>query len=697
MKGTLSSLKALLLLMLFSIVGVAAQADTYTYTLAKSDFSTSSLSHTDGNNVTWTFSNLNYVGNVDSNKGLQLSSSNKTGGQFTLSTSSISGTITKVTINASIGSKGSTTVALSVGGTTWGETVNPTTTATDYTFEGSGSGEILFSFNNTAKAFYIKSITVEYTAGGEGALSAPTFSESAKTFNETFDVSISAADGASIYYTTDGTDPKESDTKQTYSSAITIPYATTTLKAYAEQDGTQSDVASATYTFEPATPVISEGSKQFSEAFTVTLTSATSKADIYYTTDESTPKTSTTRVKYTEPITISATTTLKACAIVSDDYKSDVAEATYTYYDASSVKSYTYTKVTSTDDLVAGGSYLIVNESANKALGAQNSNNRAAADVTISENSITLLSTGLTANGGTVAELLLGTGSQDDTYTFYDAAESGYLYAASSSSNHLKAQSTADTNSDATIAIADGDATITFKGSNSRNVVKYNTNSTIFSCYASGQQGVQLYRRNEGSFEITSVGYATLYTEDAFVMPAGVQGGIITAKDDNNTLTIDYRYTEGKTVPAKTALLLKGDAATYIYAITTSTEEAPAENKLHGTTTDATTSVENATAYYKLSHNASGENLGFYWGADNGGAFTNKAGRAYLALNATGGLLASGFSFDSLEQTTGISALAPATPAAAPAATFDLNGRRVNANSRLSKGVYIVNGKKVIK
>jgi len=74
-------------------------------------------------------------------------------------------------------------------------------------------------------------------------------------------------------------------------------------------------------------PTFSLESGDYDEAQTVTISCATSGAKIYYTTDGTTPTSSST--EYTGPITISTTTTLKAIAYVGDE-KSSIASATYT-------------------------------------------------------------------------------------------------------------------------------------------------------------------------------------------------------------------------------------------------------------------------------------------------------------------------------------------------------------------------------
>jgi hypothetical protein len=68
------------------------------------------------------------------------------------------------------------------------------------------------------------------------------------TTNDTITLS-SATDGADIYYTTDGSDPKTSGTKQTYTDPFSLSEGTVTLKAIAVMEGrTDSDILEAEYT-----------------------------------------------------------------------------------------------------------------------------------------------------------------------------------------------------------------------------------------------------------------------------------------------------------------------------------------------------------------------------------------------------------------------------------------------------------------
>lgn len=146
----------------------------------------------------------------------------------------------------------------------------------------------------------------------------------------------------------------------------------------------------------------------------------------------------------------------------------------------------TATLVTAVSELSVGDKVVIAAKDSAVALSTtQNSNNRGQAAITKGDGTATL-------NDG-VQQLTLEAGTSDGTYAFNTG--SGYLYAASSSKNYLKTEIPMSANSSWKITIAtDGTATITAQGSNTRNLLKYNNSSKLFSCYASGQQAVCLYK-----------------------------------------------------------------------------------------------------------------------------------------------------------------------------------------------------------
>lgn len=83
-----------------------------------------------------------------------------------------------------------------------------------------------------------------------------------------------------------------------------------------------------------ATPTFSPAPGSYTSSVNVTLSDTTSGATIYYTTDGSNPTTSS--PKYSSPIALSATTTIKAMAAASGFNNSSVAAGTYTINSGSS-------------------------------------------------------------------------------------------------------------------------------------------------------------------------------------------------------------------------------------------------------------------------------------------------------------------------------------------------------------------------
>jgi uncharacterized repeat protein (TIGR03803 family) len=171
----------------------------------------------------------------------------------------------------------------------------------------------------------------EFTATPVVSVAAtPTFSPVAGTYSSSQSVHIAdATSGAAIYYTTDGTTPTTSSNK--YAAAISVA-ANETIKAMAVASGyTNSGVASATYTINVsmvATPTFSPAAGTYTSAQSVTINDSTSGATIYYTTNGTTPTTSST--KYAGVITVSATETIEAIAVATGYTNSAVASATYT-------------------------------------------------------------------------------------------------------------------------------------------------------------------------------------------------------------------------------------------------------------------------------------------------------------------------------------------------------------------------------
>ncbi len=145
---------------------------------------------------------------------------------------------------------------------------------------------------------------------------------------------------------------------------------------------------------------------------------------------------------------------------------------------------------------------------------------------------------------------------------------------------------------------------------------------------------------------------------------------------------------ESKVVPANTGVLIKTTGATTSY-YEVETSETISNNMLKASSVTMSHSDKNYKLAYNDYNNKTG--LGFYYGAADGGEFTPKAGGAYLAVPSSQ-TSARCFTFDDVE--TGINIIEVADEANTAAEVYDLAGRRV---SKAQKGLYIVNGVKVIK
>jgi len=154
----------------------------------------------------------------------------------------------------------------------------------------------------------------------------------------------------------------------------------------------------------------------------------------------------------------------------------------------------TYNLVTSTSQLVAGSKYIIANSgtagSGVGVLGYQATNNRPASTTTVTVTSglqITLTPASTTGATSSAYELTLGGSS--GAWTLTDAVYAINLSSVTSSSNNYL-KSGAGT---WTILISSNAAVMTCSvGTN--NILRYNSSSTLFSCYSSGQAAVYLYQ-----------------------------------------------------------------------------------------------------------------------------------------------------------------------------------------------------------
>ena len=423
----------------------------------------------------------------------------------------------------------------------------------------------------------------------------------------------------------------------------------------------------------------------------------------YYTIDGSAPTSSST--EYTETFIPTDGVTVKAIAY--DAYGNSSAVASLKFKSMPlSPKNYNsnyYVKVTDVSLLENGDAVLIVNESANVALGPQSGNNCPGKDITISDGVIT--------NKGDAQKLVLVKKTEKidnaDTEVFYFYTGNAYLYAASSSKNYLKSENIPDddNNARATVSFSSGNAVVTFTGTYTHNVVMFNPNngSPLFSCYTSTQTGmenIQIYKEvptatisiNEACTDGAGNYFATYSNSSAFVVPSGLTVSEVLV--DKKELLLE-NYDEGDIVPANTGVLVSATSAgnkTVVLSSEAGTSKLGDDNCLRasgsGITASEMSAADAGCKFYRLTmHN--GTDIGFWWGAADGAAFDIAANKAYLAVPTADAARIQAFWFE--DEVNGIDNPQLSTLNSQP--IYSLSGQRVE---KAKKGLYIVNGKKCV-
>jgi len=161
-------------------------------------------------------------------------------------------------------------------------------------------------------------------------VATPTQSVVAGTYNAVQSITLSCAtENATIYYTTDGSNPTE--TSNRYSNAISIG-ATTTLKSMAVKEGmNDSGILTAVYTLQALKPTVDIAAGVVQKGTEITLATATEGAEIWYTINGNTPaKNVSGSTKYATKITIDTTTIIKAIAVKDGWSESEILTVEYT-------------------------------------------------------------------------------------------------------------------------------------------------------------------------------------------------------------------------------------------------------------------------------------------------------------------------------------------------------------------------------
>ena len=372
--------------------------------------------------------------------------------------------------------------------TTDGSTpADPTSSSTLY------SAAIPFSTFTAGQTVKIKAIaikggmsdsritSVEYVIY-EGKCQRPTFTPGNGTYTSPQSVVINSTADATIYYTTDGTDPSSSGTRLVYSSAITVDYGEITLKAYAEKSGyVPSDVATALYTVEHPYMITYHVPAGYTAPTAEFVASTTLPTGIVEPCDE---------WRFVGWSTTNIASKTETATVLSGEYHPTSDVDLYAVYAAeeTTAGAAKYNKVTAalTD---YSGDYLIVYEYESGAVAFDGGLSTLDAtsntiSVSISEGTIDATST-TDAAKFTITKATGG-------YSILSA--SGNYINRNASSNGMNTTSSATYNS---ISMDGSNAVITSSGGPT---LRYNKTAgqTRFRYFTSGQEAIQLYKRASG-------------------------------------------------------------------------------------------------------------------------------------------------------------------------------------------------------
>lgn len=214
--------------------------------------------------------------------------------------------------------------------------------------------------------------------------------------------------------------------------------------------------------------------------------------------------------------------------------------------------------------------------------------------------------------------------------------------------------------------------------------------------FTTNSPDINLYRKVSHAIQIGKTGYSTFYysTNDA-KLPEGLTAYTYSIKQDGDVtkLVSSHQFNAGDIIPANCAVVVKGQPGNYSIALLEPTSKEKYDNLLQGTNYAKVIENDATKRYYMLSLDNKGENVGFYWGAADGGAFTNKAHGAYLAIEKSANGKVTSFVLNPEgDCATGI--MTVKTDSKMASAIYDLSGRRT---VNLSHGFYIINGKKYLK
>lgn len=521
-------------------------------------------------------------------------------------------------------------------------------------------------------------------------------------------VSLSASvEGTKFFYTTDGSEPTVESAQ--YGNPIDVTVSGTKLKVLAINADAEDATVSGSYIIQPEKPLFDKESQTFAKMLDVSLSlpsSTTATSKIYYAVNEHADATKT--LYGSSPITLSGSGTEKEIlalhAVVVDGYGNVGAEGVVEYTFDPSYNC--YKKVTGQSEIVDGGEYLIVCENSMVAMNTElkSSNHMESSSVTITDgliNTLEDIAVTLVRQSDGIYNVRLST----NKYLAWNSTTQLQLLSSINSTNMEKASWSIS---------VDNDANVVMKNRNSFREIRLSSNSD-FRAYSQISSGfsIQLYKKvtSSSSLNLRAKGsdesyYATfsntkdvVFGNDVTVSTVYVTGGglrIVPLSSGNYSVsTIDKSEVQnGFYVPANTGVLLKTSIGSINYYTPFEKQDVTVDtsNQLVAVSENGVFEGKEGYRYYKLAYDNTSlaTGLGFYWGADNGAPFKVVSGLAYLAVPVSTDVgVKSGFLFS---ETAKVGVVGAETK---DMKMFTLSGQRVNVIK--GRGVYIVNGKKVVR
>lgn len=194
----------------------------------------------------------------------------------------------------------------------------------------------------------------------------------------------------------------------------------------------------------------------------------------------------------------------------------------------------------------------------------------------------------------------------------------------------------------------------------------------------------------------TPAGYATFYdSQIAYKLPADLKANVVSGASSEK---LTYTVLNGDVVPKGVPVMLESNphkADTYKLTSTESAAAYNGTNLLRGSDIPTMATPDSGEQIYKLAYGPSetkwSKVFGWYWGAENGGAFQIEGHKAWLAVPVTSGSRMTGYFVDG----DALDVEAVMQNQNGHTDIYDLQGRKIE-NRQLPKGVYIWNRQKVI-